>query len=291
MDVIILNKYKIGKLLGEGSFGKIFEGINIITDERVAIKIEKKNEKSILSHEANIYNRCKEIKNIPKIKNFCVIDNYNCMIMERLGQTIEELRVKCGGKLKLQTVLIMSIQLINCIENLHNIGIIHRDLKPDNLLIGLGQNRKNIYLIDFGLAIHYVDLNGKHKPITTGKNLTGTIRYASLNVQDGIEGSRRDDLESLGYIFIYCLKGSLPWQVTTSNNKDESYESIRKLKRETDLFTLCNEIPLEFAAYLDYCRALNYDESPDYNYLKNLFINLFKLKKLNANSEYEWFNI
>jgi len=290
MDVLIMNKYKIGNLLGEGSFGKIFEGINILTEERVAIKIEKKSNKSILMHEANIYNRCKEIKNIPKIKNFCVENDYNCMIIERLGKTIEELKTICGGRFKLRTVLMMCIQLINCIENLHNIGIVHRDLKPENLLMGLDKNRKMFYLIDFGLAVHYIDESGKHKPIITGKSLTGTIRYASLNVQDGIEASRRDDLESLGYIFIYCLKGNLPWQSVKCNNKDETHSVISACKREMNLFSLCSELPFEFLIYLDYCRKLKYDESPDYNYLKCLFMNLFKLKKFNISSDFEWSN-
>ena len=135
MEIIISNKYKLGNLLGEGSFGKIFEGINIVTEDKVAVKIEKKTEKSLLKHEANIYNRCKDIKGIPKIKNFGVENNYNYMVIERLGETIESLREKCGGKLKLQTVLTIGIQLINRLENLHSSGIIHRDLKPENLIL------------------------------------------------------------------------------------------------------------------------------------------------------------
>jgi serine/threonine protein kinase len=249
MEVIICNKYKLGRLLGEGSFGKIFEGININTNEKVAVKIEKKSEKSLLRHEGNIYNRCKEIKGIPNIKSFGVDGDYNYMVMERLGSSIEELREKIGGKLNLRTVLTMGIQLIIRLENLHNIGIIHRDLKPENLLVGLGVNRKIIYLIDFGLAKYYIDTEGNHREIVTDKNLTGTIRYASLNVQDGIEASRRDDLESLGYILIYCLKGSLPWQtvsLSSTDKKDKKYDAIKACKREIELINLCNDIPLEF---------------------------------------------
>ena len=287
MEIIISNKYKLGNLLGEGSFGKIFEGVNISTEDKVAVKIEKKTEKSLLKHEANIYNRCKDIKGIPKIKNFGVENNYNYMVIERLGETIESLREKCGGKLKLQTVLTIGIQLINRLENLHSIGIIHRDLKPENLLMGIEKNRKIIYLIDFGLARYFIDETGTHKPMITGKNLTGTIRYASLNVQDGMEPSRRDDLESLGYIFIYCLKGFLPWQNINGSNKEKKYSAIKTNKREINLFELCSDIPIEFMAYIDYCRNLKYEEKPDYSYLKSLLLNLFKMKKFNIDDEYE----
>jgi len=186
----------------------------------------------------------------------------------------------------------MAIQLISRLENLHNIGIIHRDLKPDNLLVGLGPNRRIIYLIDFGLAKYYIDNSGKHKEIVRDKNLTGTIRYVSLNVQDGVEASRRDDLESLGYVCIYCLKGGLPWQTvstTSSDLKEKKYYSIKTKKREIALINLCSNIPLEFMIYLDYCRNLKYEETPNYKYLKNLFFNLYKLKGFNVNEEFEWF--
>ena len=283
MEIIISNKYKLGNLLGEGSFGKIFEGINIVTEDKVAVKIEKKTEKSLLKHEANIYNRCKDIKGIPKIKNFGVENNYNYMVIERLGETIESLREKCGGKLKLQTVLTIGIQLINRLENLHSIGIIHRDLKPENLLMGIEKNRKIIYLIDFGLARYFIDETGTHKPMITGKNLTGTIRYASLNVQDGMEPSRRDDLESLGYIFIYCLKGFLPWQNINGSNKEKKYTAIKVNKREINLFELCSDIPIEFMAYIDYCRNLKYEENNN-EYIKieekfNKIINRIKIRR------------
>jgi serine/threonine protein kinase len=288
MEIVISNKYKLGKLLGEGTFGKIFEGVNVLTNDVVAVKIEKKTDKSLLKHEANIYNRCKDIKGIPKIKHFGVEDDHNYMVIERLGDSIEQLREKCGGKLKLQTILIIWIQLINRLESLHNIGIIHRDIKPENLLIGLGQNRKMIYLIDFGLSRYYIDETGKHKNIITDKNLTGNIRYASLNVQEGIEPSRRDDLESLGYVFIWCLKGTLPWKSIHSSSKEQTYNDIKRCKREINLLQLCFEIPFEFIVYIDYCRNLNYDERPDYSYLKCLLMNLLKMKKFNTDEEFEW---
>jgi serine/threonine protein kinase len=102
-----------------------------------------------------------------------------------------------------------------------------------------------------------------------------------------MEPSRRDDLESLGYIFIYCLKGFLPWQNINGSNKEKKYTAIKANKREINLFELCLDIPIEFMAYIDYCRNLKYEEKPDYSYLKCLLLNLFKMKKFNADDEYE----
>lgn len=292
MDVVINNKYKIEYLLGEGSFGKIFQASNILTNEKVAIKIEKKQERCLLKFEANILIKCKEIKGIPRLKSFGVDQNYNYMVVELLGKSLTDLKDLYNGKLKLYTVLQMGLQILTILESLHYIGIIHRDLKPENILIGNGKLQNNFYLIDFGLSKYFIDQDGIHKKIITGKKLTGTLRYSSLNVQSGIEASRRDDLESLGYIFIYILKGELPWENIQGETKEKKYEIIMNMKREINTLELCSEMPLEFSIYLNYCRNLEYDETPDYSYLKGLFINLsnFICKKDKLNSYFEWYD-
>lgn len=282
MDIIINNKYKIESLIGEGSFGKIFKAANIITDEKVAIKIEKKQDRSILKYEANILIRCKEIKGIPRIKSYGVEQNYNYMIIELLGKSLEDLKIENNGKLDLKTVIVIGIEILNILENLHTKGIIHRDLKPENILSS-DSATTNYHLIDFGISKYYLDSSGMHKPLISGKKLIGTLRYSSLNVTMGIEASRRDDLESLGYIFIHLLKGALPWESTSGENKEKKYENIVELKQTTSILELCSEIPLEFAVYLTYCRNLNYDSKPDYNYLRTLFTNL--LTHINNNDE------
>lgn len=293
-DVIVSKKYKIVKLIGEGSFGKIFEVKNLYTNEQLVIKIEKKNDKNILKHEANIYNRCKGLKGFPQLRTFGTEESFNYLVTDLLGDSIESLREKCGGKLKLQTILTLGTQLLNRLENLHELGIIHRDIKPENILIGHNDsaNRKTFYLIDFGLSRFFIDNTGSHKTIVFNKKLIGTLRYVSINIQDGIEPSRRDDLISLGYILLYCLNGYLPWQ---SNNIDsslseqtEKIELIKKIKREIPLIELCKDIPYEFLIYMSYCYNLNYDEKPNYEYLRTLFLNLFKMKNFDISFNYEW---
>jgi len=294
MDVVISKKYRIVKLIGEGSFGKIFEVKNLYTNETLAIKIEKKNEKNILKHEANIYNRCKGIKGFPQLRTFGTEESFNYLVTDLLGDSIEYLREKCGGKLKLQTILTLGTQILNRLESLHDLGIIHRDLKPENILVGHNesQNSRTFYLIDFGLSRFYIDNDGAHKAIVFNKKLIGTLRYTSINVQDGIEASRRDDLISLGYILLYCYNGKLPWQTNNMNSslseQTEKLEFIKKTKREIQLIDLCKDMPYEFLIYMDYCKNLKYDEKPNYEYLRTLFLNLFKMKNFNIQDEYEW---
>jgi serine/threonine protein kinase len=281
-DIIIGKKYKVLNLVGEGSFGKIFEAINIITSEKVAIKIEKKSTMSLLKHEATLYNKCRNIKGIPKLRNYGVEENYNYIVIDFLGDSLDDIKIKHGGHIDLCIVLNIGIQLINIIEKLHNIGIIHRDLKPENILLGLEKEKKSIYIIDFGISRFYINSKGCHIQYVDNKKYMGNIIFMSLNVSNGIEPTRRDDMESIGYILMYILTGYLPWNIIDDKDKNKDNikalrnQSIVNMKRELPLDKVCENSPIEFKIYLEYCRKLEYDETPNYNYLKNIFINCNK---------------
>ena len=149
---------------------------------------------------------------------------------------------------------------IKRIQKVHEDRIIHRDIKPDNFLLGCNEsNRDNIFIIDFGLAKCYKSAEGEHIPWKDGKNLTGTARYASINTHKGIEQARRDDLETIGHVLLYFLKGSLPWQGLPGKNKNQKYENIKKKKLETSLEELCNGQPREFKLFMEYCRSLKFE--------------------------------
>lgn len=165
----------------------------------------------------------------------------------------------------------------------------HRDVKPDNFLIGVGANAHVIYIIDFGLAKHYCNpKNGMHIPYRDKKSLTGTARYASLNTHNGIEQSRRDDLECLGYILVYFMKGSLPWQGLQAKDRKEKYEKIRLRKANTTIDKLCEGMPGEFATYIKYCRSLKFEEAPNYAYARKLFEKRFAEEKYTTDYQFDW---
>ena len=165
----------------------------------------------------------------------------------------------------------------------------HRDIKPDNFLIGIGKKQHYVYVIDFGLAKRFRDpKTGEHIPYRDGKNLTGTARYASVNTHLGIEQARRDDLESLGYVLLYFIKGQLPWQGIPARTKKEKYEKIRDKKLSTQIEQLCKNLPEEIGLYLGYCRSLKFEEKPDIGYLRKLFKDLFYRSGYEYDYVFDW---
>lgn len=180
-------------------------------------------------------------------------------------------------------------QMLARIKYLHSRSFIYRDMKPDNFLIGLGQNASLVYMIDYGLAKKYRDpKTHQHIPYRDKKSLTGTARYASINTHLGIEQSRRDDLESLGYVLMYFNRGSLPWQGLRANTKKQKYQRICDTKRSVTIEQLCEGYPAEFSTYLSYCRSLRFEEKPNYAYLQDLLKQLFYRERFTYDDRLDW---
>ena len=203
-------------------------------------------------------------------------DNYNVMVMDLLGPSLEDLFNKCSRRFSLKTVLQIADQLLERVDTLHSRHLIHRDIKPANFVIGLGEQGANVYCVDFGLSKRYRHpKNLQHIPHRDGRSLTGTPRYASINNHLGIEQSRRDDLESIGYVLIYFLKGTLPWQGLKAKNAQKKYRLILEKKQQVSIAQLCQGCPSQFAEFLAYTRSLKFDAKPDFPYLRKLFRDLY----------------
>ncbi|QCE02229.1 casein kinase 1-like protein 2 [Vigna unguiculata] len=290
METRVGNKFRLGRKIGSGSFGEIYLGTNFQTNEEVAIKLESvKTKHPQLLYESKLYKILQGGNGIPNVKWYGVEGEYNVLVMDLLGPSLEDLFNFCSRKLSLKTVLMLADQMINRVEFVHSKSFLHRDIKPDNFLMGLGRRANQVYIIDFGLAKKYRDTSThQHIPYRENKNLTGTARYASMNTHLGIEQSRRDDLESLGYVLMYFLRGSLPWQGLKAGTKKQKYEKISEKKVSTSIESLCRGYPSEFASYFHYCRSLRFDDKPDYAYLKRLLRDLFIREGFQFDYVFDW---
>eukprot|EP01121_Diplochlamys_sp_Union-15-3_P009010 TRINITY_DN2431_c0_g1_i1.p1 TRINITY_DN2431_c0_g1~~TRINITY_DN2431_c0_g1_i1.p1 ORF type:complete len:336 (-),score=35.70 TRINITY_DN2431_c0_g1_i1:136-1143(-) len=281
MHIIVGNKYRIEKKLGAGSFGDIYLGVNKANnDEKVAIKLEvAKSKHEQLKHECQLYhtvNKYKDSVGIPSTQWLGTEGDYNVMIMDVLGPSLEDLFNYCDRRFSIKTVIMLADQMIRRVEYVHSKKLLHRDIKPDNFLMGVGTTKNQCLIIDFGLAKkYYLPKSNTHIPYRENKQLTGTARYASINTHLGFEQSRRDDLESLGYVFMYFVRGSLPWQGLKANSKSQKYSRITSKKILTPISELTKGYPKPFALYLHYCRSLKFQDAPDYEYLRQIFRNYF----------------
>ena len=289
---ILFKKYKVIKKLGSGSFGDIYLGISLLNNSYVAIKTEtKKIPNQHLETEAYFLFLLKS-EGIPEILSFGKTKDYNILIEPFLGKSLYQLYEENNRYFRTKDICLMGIQILDRLEWIHSKNIIHRDIKPDNFLIG-NKDPNTIYLIDFGLSAKYrSSITGKHKKFGFTGKLTGTTKYSSANTIRGVEQSRKDDLISVAYMIIFFMKGNLPWQDIDSEDEVNKFTKIYLMKKNTKESELCAGLPVEIYKFLKYVQNLDFEEKPNYDYLRSLFIDLLKKKGIIYNERllFSWVN-
>jgi len=249
--MIIANKYKIIEKLNNGEFGTIFKAENIRTKEPVAIKMESISvETKMLKRETQIYQYLGKAVGVPQVKWYGSTEEYNYMVMPLFGDSL------ASKTFSLVDSFSIGQKIVRILSFIHEKGLIHRDVKPDNFVFN--QDGTDVYIIDFGLCKKYIDNDNKHIEMKSGKTIIGTPNFVSVNVHNGVEPSRRDDLISVAYIILYLINGGLPWQTK---------REMKEIKMQKQCILQWSKTPSKLIEYLTYCENLKFDETPDYEYL------------------------
>ena len=291
---LIFNKYKTKKLINQSRFSVVYEGINLKNDESVAIKFEERNKEHLLEAESFFLLNLKGF-GIPKVISFGKNKFYNILIEEFLGPSLYHLwdftNFTKQSDMKVYNVCMIALQALDRLEYIHSKNIIHRDIKSSNFLIGRNNN-EIIYLIDFGFARKYKSSRtGNHIKFSNIRWVFGSTLYCSINANKGYEQSRRDDLESLGYMLVYLALNYLPWSnffFNTTLNPESKTKKLSCLKSSITPESLCKGLPEEFASFIKYCRKLEFEKEPDYDYLKSLFKNILSRNPLKNELFFFW---
>jgi casein kinase I homolog HRR25 len=253
--MIVGNKYKMEEIIGQGSFGLVYRGLNIRTKDLVAIKVELKNsDYNLLKREAQLCNIFVGQEGFLQLKWFGSDDKFTYMVTNLLVMPLLKFN---RNEAKISERLIICKQMVDRIKVLHSKGLVHRDLKPDNFMFS---DDHVVYLIDLGFTKSYL-IDGKHIPYKELNGIIGTPNYMSVNVHRGINPTRRDDVESLVYIMFKMFHQVLPWEHV------DGVDEVCKIK-------LTIQLPIMFKDIMDYIRSLEYDETPNYEKIK-LFLSRY----------------
>lgn len=291
------NKTIIKQMVNGGAYGQIYIGELQSDKTKVAVKVEKQgtgHEK--LLHEGTAYRKLEGMLGIPKMYWFGMHgEQYNMLVMDFLGPSLNDLFENNDQKFSLKTVLLLIDQIYDIFKHVHKKGFLHRDISPSNFVMGSSiESRHRVHLIDFGLS-KKIDAPGvftiggsRRTSFHINHAVVGTPRYVSLNAHQGCDAGWRDDVEALSYMWVYFLKGNLPWMGLKANSYAEKLIKIAQVKSSMNGREICSGIPDEFALNVDYCRHLKSQEFPNYKAMQQMFHDLANKREIEYDYRFDW---
>ncbi|XP_077300015.1 tau-tubulin kinase asator isoform X2 [Arctopsyche grandis] len=282
---VVKERWKVVKKIGGGGFGEIYEGLDLLTAEEVALKVESARQpKQVLKMEVAVLKKLQGKEHACRFIGCGRNDRFNYVVMQLQGKNLAELRrAQPRGAFSLSTTLRLGLQILKAIESIHEAGFLHRDIKPSNFSIGkLPSTMRRVYMLDFGLARQYRDGMGQVRPPRAAAGFRGTVRYASLNAHKNKEMGRHDDLWSLFYMLAEFVNGQLPWR------KIKDKEQVGLMKEKYDHRLLLKHLPSDLRQFLDHIKVMGYFDKPDYAMLISIFERSMKRRGVSESDLYDW---
>ncbi|XP_016345295.1 tau-tubulin kinase 1-like isoform X2 [Sinocyclocheilus anshuiensis] len=284
-NCMVKERWKVLKKIGGGGFGEIYDALDLLTRENVALKVESAQQpKQVLKMEVAVLKKLQGKNHVCKFIGCGRNDKFNYVVMQLQGRNLADLRrSQPRGTFTMNTTLRLGKQILESIEAIHTVGFLHRDIKPSNFAMGrLPSTYRKCYMLDFGLARQYTNTNGEVRPPRTVAGFRGTVRYASVNAHKNKEMGRHDDLWSLFYMLVEFAAGQLPWR------KIKDKEQVGQIKERYDHRMLLKHMPSEFNVFLEHVEGLDYYTKPDYQLLMSVFENSMKERIITENEPYDW---
>ncbi|XP_041534717.1 tau-tubulin kinase 2 [Microtus oregoni] len=285
VGILVKERWKVLRKIGGGGFGEIYDALDMLTRENVALKVESAQQpKQVLKMEVAVLKKLQGKDHVCRFIGCGRNDRFNYVVMQLQGRNLADLRrSQSRGTFTISTTLRLGKQILESIESIHSVGFLHRDIKPSNFAMGrFPSTCRKCFMLDFGLARQFTNSCGDVRPPRAVAGFRGTVRYASINAHRNREMGRHDDLWSLFYMLVEFVVGQLPWR------KIKDKEQVGSIKERYDHRLMLKHLPPEFSTFLDHISSLDYFTKPDYQLLTSVFDNSIKTFGVIESDPFDW---
>ncbi|XP_014805819.1 PREDICTED: tau-tubulin kinase 2 isoform X2 [Calidris pugnax] len=285
VGILVKERWKVLRKIGGGGFGEIYDALDLLTRENVALKVESAQQpKQVLKMEVAVLKKLQGKDHVCRFIGCGRNDRFNYVVMQLQGRNLADLRrSQSRGTFTISTTLRLGKQILESIESIHSVGFLHRDIKPSNFAMGrFPSTCRKCYMLDFGLARQFTNSCGDVRPPRAVAGFRGTVRYASINAHRNREMGRHDDLWSLFYMLVEFVVGQLPWR------KIKDKEQVGSIKERYEHRLMLKHLPQEFNVFLDHISNLDYFTKPDYQLLMSVFDNSMKTFGVIESDPFDW---